>query len=114
MSFIFKVLLLAIAIAFIGSWGIVKQQRRTQELLDKLYRKAEGKIISAFKSQDELSIRQIEDIIKGTKASLFWSKNKVQITDSKIIAKDLMKKMIEKDTIREEVKNGKKIYSLAH
>lgn len=114
LGFISKILLLAITIAFIGSWGIVKQQRKTQELLDKLYKNAESKIIKAFRNQEVLSIKQIEDIVKGTKASLFWSKNKIQVTDPKLVAKDVVKKMIQKGIVREEVKKSKKIYVSTH
>jgi len=112
LMFIWKVLFLAVTIAFLGAWGMIKQQRKTQELLDKLYKNAESKVINELKNTGELSMIQIQDIIKGTKASLFWSKNKVKITDSKLVAKDLMKKLIEKGKVREEIKKGRKIYML--
>lgn len=112
LGFIWKVLLLAVTIAFLGAWGIIKQQRKTQELLDKLYKNAQSKVINELKNRGELSTLQIQDIIKGTKASLFWSKNKVKVTDTKLVARDLMKKMVEQGMVREESKNGKKIYIL--
>ncbi|QEK11869.1 hypothetical protein FQB35_05520 [Crassaminicella thermophila] len=111
-NFIFKVLLFAITIAFLGAWGIIKQQRKTQELLNKLYKNAESKVIKELKNKEELSIKQIEDIIEGTKASLFWSKNKVKITDSRLVSKELMRKMVEKGLVKEEIRKNRKYYIL--
>lgn len=112
LSFLLKVLFLAVTIAFLGAWGMVKQQRRSEELLGKLYRKAEGKVIKELNNREQLSITQIEDIIKGTRASFFWSKSKVHVTDSKLVARDLMKKILEKGIVSEGIKRSKKIYTL--
>ncbi|MDK2919060.1 MAG: hypothetical protein PWQ37_1793 [Candidatus Petromonas sp.] len=111
-DFILKVLLVAITVAFLGAWGIRKQQGKTKELIDKLYQKAEKRVLTELQKHNELSKQQIEDVIRGTKASLFWSKQQVQVIDPKVMSKDLIKKMIEKDKITEKFNKGKKVYTL--
>lgn len=41
-GFIVQVLLLTVTIAFLGARGIVKQQRKTEELLSKIYLDKQG------------------------------------------------------------------------
>ncbi|MFZ5966144.1 MAG: hypothetical protein ACOYVK_03085 [Bacillota bacterium] len=111
-SFILKVLLFAITITFLLAWGYVKQQRKNEELLNELYRKCENKIVKELQAQGTLTGKEIEEIIYGTKASLFWSKNRLQVTDAKIVMKNLMADMIRKGTLIEEVNKGSKKYKL--
>ncbi|WDV46002.1 hypothetical protein PV797_21400 [Clostridiaceae bacterium M8S5] len=111
-SFIYKVLIIAVTIAFLGSWGIIKQQRKEQELIDKLYNKASKKIIKALKSNDSLSDKQIEVILKNIKASLFWSKSQIKVTNVNTLKKELLKKMIDKDMISTRINKGKVVYCL--
>lgn len=105
-----KVLLVAVTVAFLGAWGIIKQQRKSQELLTQLFTKAENKIIKSFKDKEVLTIKEIEKIVEGTKASLFWSKEKVQVVDPKIVAKDLIDNMKNRGIIIEEVNKGRKLF----
>ncbi|QXM05233.1 hypothetical protein [Crassaminicella indica] len=114
LGFILKVLLLGVTIAFLLAWGYVKQQRKTEELLNTLYRKCEDKIIKELKKTDALTGKDIEKIIYGTKASLFWSKNKLQVTNSKIVMKHLIMDMINKGTIEEVLNSKPKKYKLKY
>ncbi|SHJ78241.1 hypothetical protein [Tepidibacter formicigenes] len=111
-SFILKVLLFAITITFLLAWGYIKQQRKNEELLNKLYKKIEGKIVTELKKRKELTIKDMEGIIKGTKVSLFWSKNKVMVTEPKILIKNLVVDMINKGLIVEVFNKGSKKYKL--
>ncbi len=111
-SFILKVLLFAITFTFLYAWGYVKQQRKTEELLNVLYKKAEAKILKALKKQESLTKTEIEKIIRGTKASLFWSKNKVQVVDAKLVTKNLITKMINEGLIVETSNSRPKKYKL--
>lgn len=111
-GFILKVLFLAVVLAFLYAWGIIKQQRRDQELLNELQKKAEEKIIKAFGTNDKLSIVQIEKIIADTKASLFWSKHKLKITEPKLFSKHIMTKMENRGLIEVLTQNGPKKYIL--
>ncbi len=38
-NFIFKVLFLAVTMAFLGVWGIFREQRKSQDLSNKIYSK---------------------------------------------------------------------------
>lgn len=111
-SFILKVLLFAVAFTFLYAWGYVKQQRKTEELLNALYKKAETKILKELKKQEFLTKNEIEKIVKGTKASLFWSKNKVQVVDPKLVTKNLITKMINEGLIVEISNSRPKKYKL--
>ncbi|SHK53683.1 hypothetical protein [Paramaledivibacter caminithermalis] len=111
-DFIFKTLLFALTIAFLGSWGMIKQQRKKQELVSKLYRNVESIIIKELQNKKELSIMEIEEIVKGTKASLFWSKDKIKVIDSKLVCRKLLKNMVAKGLITEQMRKNKKYFIL--
>ncbi|WP_156099354.1 hypothetical protein [Caloranaerobacter azorensis] len=111
-SFILKVLLLAIAFTFIYAWGYVKQQKKNEELLNALYKKAEAKILKELRKRKFLTKKDIENLIKGTKASLFWSRSKVQVVDAKLVAKDLIMKMTNEGLIVEMSNSKPKKYKL--
>ncbi len=111
-GFILKIFLFAITITFLLAWGYVKQQRKNEELLNKLYKKIENKIIEELKKREALTIKDMEAIIKGMKVSLFWSKNKVMVTEPKILIKNFLTQMMNKGLIVEEFSKGAKKYKL--
>ncbi len=111
-SIILKILLFAVSVTFLLAWGYVKQQRKNQELLEGLMKKSEEKVLRAMKKDETVSKKDIEEIITGTKASLFWSKNKVQITDPKIVSKNLISDMLSKDLIVEISDKKSKKYKI--
>lgn len=109
-DYIIRILLVSLAVAFIYAWGIIKQQRKNMELLNELIRKSEDKIINGFKNKERLTNKNIEEIIVGTKASLFWTKDKIQINDPKMISKNIITNMLSKGLIVETIANGQKFY----
>ncbi|MEJ8554710.1 hypothetical protein [Tepidibacter sp. Z1-5] len=110
MNFVFKILLVAVTFAFLLSWGYIKQQRKNEELLNNLYKKIENKVMNEFKKKEKLTIADIENLIKGTKASLFWSKNKITVTDPRVFIKNMIKDMMNKGLIVEVVDNNSRVY----
>jgi len=113
-SFILEAVLLAITITFLLAWGYVKQQRKSEELYRKLFINCEDKIIKKIKNQGTITVKEIEEIIRGTKGTLVWSKNKLQVTDSKIVTKTILTDMINKGLINESVDKGSKKYNLPY
>lgn len=111
-GFVLKVVLFAITITFLLAWGYIKQQRKNEELLNELYKKCEEKIIKVLNNKELLTKKEIEEIIHGTKASLFWSKNKLQVTDPKIVMNYLITNMLNKGLIVEVLKSSPKKYKL--
>jgi hypothetical protein len=111
-SFILKAVLLGVTITFLLSWGYVKQQRKAEELYRTLGIKCEGKIIKKMKTEGAITIKEIEEIISGTKGTVVWSKNRLQVKDSKIVAKTILADMISKGLIVEAVVKGPKKYIL--
>lgn len=110
--FIFEVFIFAITITFLLAWGYVKKQRKTEELLNKLFEKCESKILKGFEYKDLLSKKEIEAIIEGTKASLFWSKNKVNVQNANLVIDRIIENMTEKGLIVEDLSNKKRAYRL--
>lgn len=111
LDFILKVLLAAISFTFLLSWGYVKQQRKSEELVQNLCVKIEKKILSELEKKPDISVQEIEEIVKGTKASLFWSRNKVQINEPKKFIKTYMDHMVKKGVLKEVVVNNCKKYA---
>ncbi|CAH2214762.1 conserved protein of unknown function [Tepidibacter aestuarii] len=107
---LFKILLVAVTFTFLLSWGYIKQQRKNEELLNKLYKKIENKIMNEFNKKEKLTVKDIENLIKGTKASLFWSKNKLTVTDPRLFIKNLIKDMLNKGLIVEVVDHNSRVY----
>ncbi|MBK5242363.1 hypothetical protein [Clostridium sp.] len=111
-SFILKAVLLGVTITFLLSWGYVKQQRKAEELYRKLGIKCEAKIIKKMKTEGAITVKEIEEIISGTKGTVIWSKNKMQVTNSKIATKTILENLINSGVITEAVEKGPKKYCL--
>lgn len=109
---IIAVLLVAVVFLFVLAWGYVKQQRRSQELISELKRKVQEKVLKEMKVKGSLSKKEIEDIITGTKASLFWSRKKVQVTDAKILSATLIQEMVFNSLVRETMEKGTRRYEI--
>ena len=99
MDTIIYILLFAIATVIIYIWGLLKEQRKSKDLFDILYKKGEKAIIKAFKDKGCLSKKDIENELVNLKSSLFYTKDKLVITDSSHFAKILIGKMLNNGTI---------------
>lgn len=102
---IFEILLFAISITILMSWGYIKKQKKGEMLIDKLVLNAEKKILKELNEKKTITKRQIENIIKDTKASLYWTKSRLQILEPKKISSYLINDLIEKNIIKKEKKN---------
>lgn len=109
---VIAVLLVAAVFLFVLAWGYVKQQRRSQELISELKRKSQEKVLKEMKEKGPLTKKEIEAIITGTKASLFWSRKKVQVTDAKILSTNLIQEMVYSSLIRETMEKGTRRYEI--
>ncbi len=68
--------------------------------------------MNEFNKKEKLTIKDIESLIKGTKVSLFWTKNKLTVTDSKLFIKNLIKNMLNKGLIIEIEDNNSRLYKV--
>ena len=89
----------ALATVIIFSWGIIKEQNKSKDLMNQLYKKAETKIIKAFKKKQVLTRRDIENEVKNIKASLFYSKDKMVVQNSSMFTKNIINAMINRNLI---------------
>lgn len=99
MRYILYILMFALATVIIFSWGIIKEQNKSKDLMNQLYKKAETKVLKAFKSKEVLTRRDIENEVKSIKASLFYSKDKMVVQNSSTFAKNIINTMINKNII---------------
>ncbi|MCK8058572.1 MULTISPECIES: hypothetical protein [unclassified Fusibacter] len=105
MQIVFEILLLAVTLTFLMAWGTIKKQRKHDELIHQLLYKCEKKVLKAFEHKDQLSLTEIEMMIEGTKASLFWSKDKVEITDARLMSGQIIKTLVDKKILTQISKN---------
>lgn len=98
---IIEILVLGIAIAFLMSWGYVKKQRQSEEIVNQLTYKCEKKVRKEFKKGEIMSWTELSETIKGTKSSLFWSKKKAILHDPSEILDKILLNMINSGEIVE-------------
>ncbi|HSQ87563.1 hypothetical protein, partial [Romboutsia sp.] len=94
MDTIIYILLFAIATVIIYIWGLLKEQRKSKDLFDILYKKGEKAVIKAFKDKRCLSKKDIENELINLRSSLFYTRDKLVIKDPSNFAKVLIGKML--------------------
>jgi hypothetical protein len=104
-TLIFEILLFAISITILLSWGYIKQQQKNDILFSKLINNAEKKIIDYLNGNDNISKREVEEIIKDTKSSVYWSKTKLKIIEPKTVSLNLLNDLMKKNLIEKNAKN---------
>lgn len=106
------VLLFALATVIIYSWGIVKSQRQQAELSTLLADKCAKKILKALKKQQKLSKAEVEQLLDGTQAGVFYSKQRIMVQNPKEYTAPLLKRMQEKNLIELQSLHGQFYYTL--
>ena len=99
MKYIVYILMFAVATVIVFSWGIIKEQNKSRDLMSQLYKKAENNVLKAFKRKDVLSRKDIENEVKNVKASLFYSRDKMIVQNPKSFTKSLINTMINNNVI---------------
>lgn len=83
---IFKYIIYIILIALITMGliyiGIIKDKTLNGVLINKLYSKCIRKVLKAFKTKENLSAKEIREIIEDEKSRVIWSKRKLSVTNS--------------------------------
>ena len=93
MKYIIYILMFAAATVIVFSWGIIKEQNQSRDLMNQLYKKAENNVVKAFKRKDVLSRKDIENEVKNVKASLFYSRDKMVVQNPRSFTKSLINTM---------------------
>ena len=99
MKYIIYILMFAAATVIVFSWGIIKEQNKSRDLMNQLYKKAENNVVKAFKRKDVLSRKDIENEVKNVKASLFYSRDKMVVQNPRSFTKALINTMINNNVI---------------
>lgn len=105
MVYVIGTLLFAGVFVLLISWGIIKENRKEKELLANLFNNCQRKIMKQFETHQVLSKTDLINIIRGTKAGLFWSRKKLQVTQPEKIIDAIVADMVGKEFIVEEKKN---------
>ena len=77
------ILMFAVVTAVLYVWGLKKSYTKQQDLAKILLSKCSKKVLKALKSKETISKKEIESLIKGTRASVSWSKDRLEVTDPK-------------------------------
>ena len=99
MKYIIYILMFAAATVIVFSWGIIKEQNKSRDLMNQLYKKAENNVVKAFKRKDVLSRKDIENEVKNVRASLFYSRDKMVVQNPRSFTKSLINTMINNNVI---------------
>ena len=99
MKYIIYILMFAAATVIVFSWGIIKEQNKSRDLMNQLYKKSENNVVKAFKRKDVLSRKDIENEVKNVKASLFYSRDKMVVQNPRSFTKSLINTMINNNVI---------------
>ena len=99
MKYIIYILMFAAATVIVFSGGIIKEQNKSRDLMNQLYKKAENNVVKAFKRKDVLSRKDIENEVKNVKASLFYSRDKMVVQNPRSFTKSLINTMINNNVI---------------
>jgi uncharacterized membrane protein YbaN (DUF454 family) len=109
---IIEILCVALVTMLLYAWGYVKQQRQSNDLLGQLNRKAQKKIIKGLKKNGSMTRKEMESQILNLKASLFYSKNKVEIKQPKMMTKSIIENLMNKGIIEIDNSEAPKKYVL--
>lgn len=104
------IILFAMATAFIYGWGIIKQHNQTRDLSKLLLSKGVDRVQRYLKKHDMISGKEMEELVKGMKASLFYSKNQAIVMEPKDFVRQLKAYMVEYHLLEEKRVNGKVVY----
>lgn len=104
------ILLFAMATAFVYGWGVIKQHNQAKDLSNLLYSKGVDKVKKYLKTHDTITASEMEKLVEGMKASLFYSKNRAVVVDTKDFVRQLTAYMIEYHLLEETSINGKVVY----
>ena len=93
--YVIQVLMMALGVAFLLSWAVVKKQRQSEELLSKLMRKCELKIMNAFKKEACICKSELLEMVHGIHVKLFWSRKRAVVQEPEKMIMPIIQKMLE-------------------
>lgn len=106
------ILSFATVTAILYGIGLSKSMRCEQDLISLLFFKGERKIRKALAYGSFMTINELENLLAGTHASLFYSRKKVVVQNAKSFTAALIKKMVEKGVLSQQNSGSQKIYRL--
>lgn len=110
--YIIGILLFAIASAVLYAWGLNKANTQDAELMESLFIKGASKVRKHLKHSGVITLKEIEQEVTGIKASLFYSRKRVAVTNSREFAKKLVEYMQGQNQIEPGEAGGRKGYVL--
>lgn len=112
LQIVFWVLVFAVVTAVLYGIGLKKSIHRDRDLIAVLVGRGERKIRKALQGGRSMTRAQLEELLKGTRSSLFYSHQRMTVQDPKPFAESLLKVMVEKGILLEEGEK-QKTYRLA-
>lgn len=109
---ILGIIFFALTTMVIYSWGYVKQQRVPSQMMKKLNKKAEERIIKTLKTKESMTKKEITELISGIKVWDFGSRKKIIVNEPQKLAKPVLDNMINRDIINIDYSTNPKKYTL--
>lgn len=106
------ILTFATVTAVLYGIGLSKNMRCEQDLISLLFSKAERKIRKALANGNFMTTNELENLLAGTRASLFYSRKKLVVQNAKPFTAALIKKMVKKGVLWQQNSGSQKIYRL--
>ncbi len=110
--YIVGILLFAIASAFLYAWGLNKASTQESDLMESLFIKGASRVKKHLKKSGVITQKEIEQEVTGIKATLFYSRKRVAVTNPKEFAKKLAEYMQNQNVIEPGEAGGRKGYVL--
>ncbi len=94
-TIVLYICIFAVITAALYVWGLKRSITYSDDINRMLLSKCSKKVIKYLSENNTISEKDIDNLIKNTKVGLFWSKNKLIITDGKKYSKELINFMLE-------------------
>lgn len=112
LRYVVYLLMFAVLGAVLYVWGLKKAQNQSVELARSLYKKCERLVYKELKKKESLQRKDVEELVANVRVGQFYSKNKMGVTNPREFSKAFLEYMIKNNKLDEQMKNGKKVYSL--
>ena len=103
---ILGILLFALVTAVLYVWGLRRSMTRQQDLERILLSKSAARVIRYLKKNPVITQKEMANQIRGMKAGLFWSRDRMQVQNAASFAQKLARYMVEQHLL-EETGNGR-------
>ncbi|HYE11289.1 MAG TPA: hypothetical protein VEF53_14025 [Patescibacteria group bacterium] len=112
MKYVLYVLLTTVLTMLLIYAGYMKEKTLPFELTNRLFKKCSKKIHEYLSENEEASIIDLKKCIKDVRASVYWSRKKVSVTNPDQFIEVVTENMMKQGLLKARQQNGKILYYL--